>query len=208
MATPEKTVIAAFDFDGTLTRRDSLLPFLLHLAGPLRFSGRLAALMPTLGRYALGRIPNDMAKERLLTAFLAGHPLGALQDNARRFAQRGLPRLLRPDALARLDWHRRQGHRCVLVSASLELYLEPWGQQAGFDHVIASRLEISDDGTATGRLAGANCFGAEKVARLEQLLGPLERHILYAYGDSRGDRELLLRADYAYFRRMPQGETP
>jgi HAD superfamily phosphoserine phosphatase-like hydrolase len=96
----------------------------------------------------------------------------------------------------------------MLVSASLELYLAPWGRQAGFEHVAASRLEVGADGTVSGRLAGPNCFGAEKVARLEQLLGPLERHIVYAYGDSRGDRELLMQADYPYFRRMPQGKGP
>lgn len=195
--------VAAFDFDGTVTRSDSLLPFLRFAAGPYRFAVKIVASLPTLTGYALGWVRNDVAKERVLRRFFAGTPIVELNDIGERFASERLPALVRPEALARLQWHREQGHRCVLISASLRLYLQPWAQRVGFDQVVASELELSDGQRVTGRLAGGNCHGAEKVLRLERLLGPRESFHLYAYGDSRGDRELLAAADTAYYRTMP-----
>jgi len=87
----------------------------------------------------------------------------------------------------------------VLASASLELLLEPWARAAGVDDVLATRLEVRD-GRLTGRLAGPNCYGPEKVARLEALVGDLAGVELYAYGDSRGDRELLAAAQHPVYR--------
>ena len=87
---------------------------------------------------------------------------------------------------------------CVLISASIDAYLDPWSKLAGFDHVICSRLETTPAGNVTGRLVGLNCWGPEKVRRLEELFGPLKKYTLYAYGDSRGDKELLAGADYPF----------
>lgn len=195
-----KPVVAAFDFDGTLTHRDTLFPFLLHVAGWGAFARHVFALAPTLAGYGLGMIRNDIAKERVLARFLAGTEIGALQREAVRFAGQKLAGMLRAEALERLAWHKRQGHRCVLISASLDLYVRPWAQKAGFADAIASHLETLADGRVSGKLLGKNCFGAEKVRRLEELLGPRSGYTLYAYGDSRGDKELLSYADHAYYR--------
>ena len=96
--------------------------------------------------------------------------------------------------MARLAAHRAAGDRCVLVSASLDLWLQPWAQRHGFAAVLCSQLAADADGRASGRLAGANCFGAEKVRRLEAWLAGT-RPRLVAYGDSRGDLPLLDFAD-------------
>lgn len=195
-----KPVVAAFDFDGTLTRRDTLLPFLLHVAGPVNFLIKIIYLSPILAAYALGMMRNDIAKIKVLRRFLADMEMAALQQLAMEFATEKLPGLLRGEAMQRLAWHRQQGHRCVVISASLELYLRPWASKAGFDDVLGSRLEALDNGRTSGRLLGENCFGPEKMHRLEALLGPREGYTLYAYGDSRGDKELLSAADYPYYK--------
>jgi len=199
----KKPVVAAFDFDGTLTRRDTLLPFLLHALGAPTVMRHALTLAPTLAGYGLGMIRNDVAKERVLTQCFSGTDIGTLRNKAAQFAEQRLPELIRPEAAHRFDWHRKQGHRCIVVSASLELYVQPWALKAGFDDVIASRLEMREDGRLTGNLLGENCFGIEKVRRLEALLGSKSGYTLYAYGDSRGDKELLSAADYAYYRQMP-----
>jgi phosphatidylglycerophosphatase C len=198
-----KPVVAAFDFDGTLTRRETLLPFLLHTLGAAAVARHALMLSPTLAGYALHLIRNDVAKERVFIQCLAGMSVDELQQQGERFAADVLPGLLRDTAMRRLEWHRQQGHRCVLVSASLELYVRPWAIKAGFDDVIATRLETQSDGSITGRLSGANCFGSEKVRRLEMLLGNREGYTLYAYGDSRGDKELLSWADHAFYQKIP-----
>ncbi len=199
-----KPVVAAFDFDGTLTRRETLLPFLLHTLGAVAVARHALMLSPTLAGYGLGLIRNDVAKERVFVRCLAGMRNDELQQKAERFAALILPRLLRQEALQRLDWHKRQGHRCVVISASLELYVRPWAIKAGFDDVIATRLETRENGHVTGKLSGANCYGIEKVRRLETLLGVRDGYSLYAYGDSRGDKELLSSADYPYYRKIPE----
>jgi HAD superfamily hydrolase (TIGR01490 family) len=198
-----KPIVAAFDFDGTLTRRDTMFPFLLFVAGWGTFIRHLILLIPTLLGYGLGLTRNDIAKERVFTRFLAGMNMTELQNQAVRFAAQELPALLRAEAMQRLAWHKRQGHRCVIVSASLEVYVQPWASQAGFDDILATQLEIVRGEKTTGKLYGRNCFGTEKVARLEKLLGKREGYTLYAYGDSGGDKELLAYADSPYYRRFP-----
>jgi len=197
-----KPVVAAFDFDGTLTRRDTLFPFLLHVAGPTKFSFKVMMLLPTLTGYALGLIRNDIAKVKVLRCFLANMEMATLQQHALQFAEHKLPALLRSVAMQRLAWHRQQGHRCVVVSASLELYLRPWASKAGFNDIIGSRLEELDGGRTSGNLLGENCFGPEKLRRLEALLGSRDGYTLYAYGDSRGDKELLSAADFPFYKKF------
>ena len=200
----QSAIVAAFDFDGTLTYFDSMLPFLHAVVGTGRFVYHLGRALPTFVAYGSGRLANDVAKERVLMRFLGRRPMAELEAAAQRFARHGIPRLLRRRAMDRFRWHRDQGHRCVLVSASLALYLEPWARAEGFSDVVATRLEVSADGTVTGRFAGGNCYGCEKTRRLDALLGARQNYRLYAYGDSSGDRELLAHADHAYFRRFTE----
>lgn len=90
----------------------------------------------------------------------------------------------------------------MLISASVDTYLVPWAQRVGFDKVATSLLEIDANQCITGRLVGKNCWGPEKVRRLQELVGPKEGYVLYAYGDTRGDRELLQYADHPFYRKM------
>lgn len=200
-----KITVAAFDFDGTLTRRDSLLPFLLYAAGPVNFAIKMTKASPALLAYAARLMRNDTAKEKLLRTFLHQRPLADIEAIGTRFARERVPAMLLGDAYARFLWHKGQGHVCVLVSASLVHYLEPWAKSVGFDHVIGSQLASDDNGLVSGRLDGGNCYGEQKASRLRAWLGAREA-IIHAYGDSRGDREMLAMADHPYYRTMPKGE--
>lgn len=197
-----KPIVAAFDFDGTLTHGDSFLPFLRFLAGDVSYVQSMLVLSPVLLGYALKLVKNHHAKARVLAQFFTGQDVQRIQQCARDFAQHQLPQRINPKALARLHWHQQQGHRCVIVSASLECYLRPWAASVGVDDVIGSRLGVAGD-VYTGELALPNCYGAEKSRRLHALLGEREAYTLYAYGDSKGDKELLAMADYTFYRKMP-----
>lgn len=101
--------------------------------------------------------------------------------------------------LDRLKDHQAQGHCCVLVSASLDLYLEPWAKAAGFDHFIASSLNVGVDGMVTGKLNNGNCHGEEKVRRIRLLLEKIGMPVeSFGYGDSKGDLPLLGFVDHAF----------
>jgi len=203
MSETEKPIVAAFDFDGTLTQGDSLLPFLIFAAGWPRFLAGMILLSPQILGYLIGLIRNDIAKQRVLDYFFGGLENRELQFVAAKFSAEKLPKLLRPEAVKRLEWHRQQGHTCVLISASLQDYLIPWARRNGFKHVIASSLAKDEHDRILGELEGGNCYGAVKAERLLELMGPREGFELYAYGDSRGDRELLATADHAFFKTMP-----
>lgn len=191
-------VVAAFDFDGTITRRDTVVPFLVYACGRARVARALAAVSPQLTRALAGRASRDDPKEALLRRLLAGHDAASIAETGRAFATRLADdaRRLRPETLARVRWHRDEGHELVLVSASLSTYLEPLAPRLGFDAVLATTLEVGADGRLTGRLVGRNCRGAEKVDRLNAWLGDHEPDdcLIWAYGDSSGDTELLAMA--------------
>lgn len=196
-------VVAVFDFDGTLTKRDSLLPFLRMTVGSWKFWWGLLVMSPVLMAYALKLIPNWQAKESVLIYFLEGLTEEKLKRLGQRFAIQKLPQLLRPKALQRLRWHQEQGHKTVLVSASLEAYLLPWAEAMGFDRAIGTRLEVCNK-LLKGSILGKNCYGQEKVERLRDLLGDLNQYCIYAYGDSRGDKELLAASTFPYYKDFPR----
>jgi HAD superfamily hydrolase (TIGR01490 family) len=198
---PRAIVVAVFDFDGTLTQRDTLLPFLKMLVGRWAFWWGLVVMSPILTAYTLKLIPNWWAKEGVLRYFLSGKEQTKVYQVARKFALQKIPTLLRPDALQRLQWHQAQGHQLVLVSASLEAYLIPWAEKMGFDMVAGTQLEVKHQ-RLTGRILGKNCYGQQKVERLRAVLGELSQYSIYAYGDSPGDRELLAVSNYPYYRKF------
>ena len=187
--------VAAFDFDGTITRRDTLVPFLVQVAGP---SASVRGIVGSAVGWARGGRDRNTrraeAKQAFLRAAFAGRDLAELEARGRDYAA-GLPRGFRAASLERIRWHRNQGHDLVLVTASLRLYAQPAAAALGFDHVIAVDLEVDPEGRATGAIAGTNVRGPEKAVRLRDHLGqaPVE---LWAYGDSDGDTELLAMADH------------
>jgi hypothetical protein len=115
--------VAAFDVDGTLTYRDTLMPFLVHVRGRMPVARAVAGAGPVLLRTAAGRESRRSAKEALLVRTLRGWWLDELRPLAEEYAQAVVERQLRPDRLQRLRWHQAQGHEVVLVSASPELYV-------------------------------------------------------------------------------------
>ncbi|MDO9404578.1 MAG: HAD family hydrolase [Polaromonas sp.] len=198
--------VAAFDFDGTLTRRDTLLPFLWHGLGWPRFLFALLRSGLWLAAYAVGLTSNHKAKARLLHAALAGLPEAELARWTEKFVTDYLPWQWQPVLKARLAHHQQLGHRCVIVSASPGIYLHQVGLLLGMDGVICTEMETRN-GVLTGWLATPNCHGEEKVRRLRVWLtgNHGERPVvLHAYGDSSGDVPLLNLADYAWYRGQPR----
>jgi phosphatidylglycerophosphatase C len=195
-------IVAAFDFDDTLTDRDTLLPFLHSVVGTRQYSIKMLRLSPILTAYSLRLIPNWRAKQIVLTHFLAGIPQEQLNKAAEHFAEHEIPKWLRHEAVERLRWHQSKGHRTILVSASLAIYLQPWAQSMGIQDVLGTELEVQE-GRFTGRIQGKNCHGPEKLARLQRLIN-VDHCCLHAYGDSKGDRELLSAAQYSYYRTFSQ----
>jgi len=195
-------VAAAFDLDGTLTRSDTLKPFLVRAFGWRRVAWTFLRLAPWALRVAAGSARVDDFKVRAIRRLFAGEDPARLRAVGLAHAL-AVKRRLRPAALARIEWHRAQGHRLVLASASVDLYVEPLASALGFDHVACTRLALVASASGErydGTLAGEDCTGAGKVRLVEAVLGPLAGCELHAYGDSRGDSELLAAARHPHWR--------
>jgi phosphatidylglycerophosphatase C len=191
--------IAAFDFDGTLSRRDTLVPFLARSCGAVALSRAVSRVAPIAVRARTGRLAaelhhRDATKEALLRELYTGRSAGWLAEEGHRYA-RSLDAKLRPEMVEQVRWHRDAGHELVIVSAGLSCYLGPFAASAGFDHVIAVDLRADDQERLTGDLARPNVRGPEKAVRLREWLQGDVPDVLWAYGNSSGDAELLALAD-------------
>ncbi|MES2911997.1 MAG: HAD-IB family hydrolase [Pseudomonadota bacterium] len=206
-------VVAAFDFDGTLTQGDTLLPFLARGLGWPRFLLALLKCAPWLVGYALRLVPNDVAKQRLLMATLQGRSLLEINQWTTRWLDEDFSSRLRTNSMARLDWHLEQGHCCVMVSASPDIYLQRVARQLGFEGLLCTEMAVQG-GRLTGLMRTPNCHGEQKVVRLKAWLA--ERFgtqagglTMYAYGDTAGDLPMLQMAGsgLAWYRGKPWKEA-
>ena len=203
-----RPTVAAFDFDGTLTRGDSLLPFLRRGLGWPRFLAVLLRCSPWLAAYGLRLIRNDVAKARLLRVTLGGRSTSEMQDWAERWLVNDFPGQLQDWTMARLTWHQEAGHCCVLVSASPDIYLRRVAEQLGFDALICTEMALQGD-RLTGLMRTPNCHGEQKVLRLKAWLAErfdmasIAGMTLYAYGDTSGDKPMLRMAEHAWYRGRP-----
>ncbi len=192
--------LAVFDFDGTLTTKDSLFEFLKFHHGPLSMWIKLALFSPVMVFFWLRIIPNWKAKEMLLIYFFKGTPTKAFQESCKQFSDRIIPRILSDQAMKKLAYHQKNGDRTLVISASVEDWLNDWCQKQKLE-LLATKMEVRE-GKVTGRIQGKNCYGIEKVNRLNEYLDLSDYQEVYAYGDSKGDRDLLNIATKPFYRRF------
>ena len=207
MESSKPVIIAAFDFDGTLTRRDTLMPFLRRGLGWPRFLGALVQCSPWLAAFALRLIPNHVAKQKLLLATLKNRTTAEMDDWTSRWLANDFPGQLLSWTMARLAEHQQAGHFCVMVSASPDIYLKRVATQLGFDALLCTEMAVVD-GRLTGLMQTPNCHGEQKVQRLqtwmfERFGSPSDAIIQYAYGDTSGDKPMLRLAANAFYRSKP-----
>lgn len=191
-------ILALFDFDGTITKKDSLIKFIRYAVGDLKAAWGMLLLSPILITYKLKIIPNYKAKQRVLSYFFKGLNEQTFQNIAKEYSLKHLDSILRPNALEKIAWHKEQGHKVVIVSASIECWLKPWCDRNGLD-LIATKMEMKN-GIVTGKFLTKNCHGIEKVNRVTASYNLNDYEYIYAYGDSGGDKELLNLANKRYFR--------
>lgn len=193
--------IAAFDFDGTITRKDTLIEFLRFAGGDARFYAVFALYSPLLVLMKLKLYSNQKAKEKIFAHYFKGMPIEQFDDSCRRFFEQQGQALIYTDAKAQIAKHKEHGDEVVVISASIENWVRHFADALKADKLLATQVEVQD-GKITGRFLIANCYGQEKVKRLLSAYPDRNNYYLIAYGDSQGDKELLQLADEQHYKQF------
>ena len=187
--------IYAFDFDGTLTTKDTLIEFIRYAKGSMALGLGFLRYAHLLVLMKLGLYPNYKAKQKVFAHFFKDTTLDDFNALCKAFATSS-SHLLRPNAIEAIDQAIKEGSEVVIVSASIDNWVQPFFPQV---KVLGTQIEVID-GKLTGRFLSKNCYGQEKVNRILSLYPDRQDYHITAYGDSRGDKEMLAFADESYFK--------
>lgn len=189
--------LALFDFDGTLTTRETFPDFMRYAVPRWRLLAGGALLAPVVFGYRRGWVAGNPTRASIVQVGLRGVQARCLRAQGEAFAREVLPGLLRPEAMEKLAWHRGRGDRIIVVSGGLDVYLAPWC--AGQDIELACSVLAERGGRITG-YAGAQCVGEEKVRRIRALCDPRAYAAIHAYGDTHEDMAMLAMAQHRTYR--------
>jgi len=193
-----KNNIAFFDFDGTISNKDSLIEFIQYAVGKPRYYIGIIYLSPLLILFKLKIIKNHKAKEIFLAHFFKNWDRDKFVNIADKYSLEELDKIVRKNALDRINWHKYQGDKIVIVSASIDCWLIKWCKRENLS-LLATKLDYLDN-KLTGKFLTPNCYGQEKVNRIHEAYYLKDYDIIYAYGDSIGDKELLELAHKPFFK--------
>ena len=190
--------LALFDFDGTISDEDSFRGFIIYYCGYSKFILGSIILSPIYLLYVLGLIKNNFMKEMAISFYFKNESVTNLWNKGKQYSDNEIDKIVRGKAREKINWHQSQGDRVVIVSASANIWLDSWCSRNGIE-LIATELEEMD-GRITGKLVNGNCFGIEKFIRVARLVNVKDYEEIYAYGDSRGDLELLDFANKPFYK--------
>ena len=190
--------LVLFDFDGTITRDDSLLEFVAYVVGFKKFFRGILVLSPILAAYKLGLASNNFTRRKLLSYFFAGMSADKFDKICKKYSTTHIEDILKQSAMDKIASYKAAGDKIVIVTASLEDWLRPWCDAQGLE-LLGTKIRRKG-GIITGEIEGQNCYGAQKVARVRAAYDVQAFDRVIAYGDSRGDREMLEFADEAHYK--------
>ena len=189
--------LALFDFDHTITTCDTYARFLRKVATPAQLAAAKWQAGPWVLGYRLGLISAQTVRARVTRLVFSARALQEMTAHGAAYARNDLPGMLRAEVMQRIDWHQARGHEVVLVSGSLDLYLQPWCTQHGLS-LICNRLE-HEAGILSGRYADGDC-GPHKAAQIRMRYDLSQCDCVHAYGDSREDKPMLALAQQRWYR--------
>lgn len=193
-----KKRLVLFDFDGTITTKDTFLEFIRFYHGPVKFVMGFLFMSPWMALMILKIIPNYKGKERVLRWFFRNETVENFNQKSADFCKHVVPALIRPKALTQIRQYLEEGSTVVVISASAENWVRPWCSAHGLN-CLATQLEIKNN-RITGNISGFNCYGAEKEKRIRACYALSDFDEIIAYGDSRGDLEMLALANQQHYK--------
>ena len=142
--------------------------------------------------------PNWKAKEKIFAFFFKGWEYQKFKDYGEEFSLK-IENMKKENTMNKLYTHMEKSDTIYVITASILEWVLPWCKKNGISNVLATRIEIDERGIITGRFSSKNCYGQEKVKRLLQVEPHRHTYTLYAYGDSRGDKEMIEFSDFGTY---------
>ncbi len=192
-----KTIIA-FDFDGTLTKKDSFLEFIRFSKGKTFFYTNILYIGFIWGLFKVSLLKRDTAKHYIFSRCFKGETINLFNEKCELFSKE-IEKMLRNKVNEKILEYLNKGFTIIIISASIENWIKPWANTKGIKHVLATIPEVNENGELSGIFKSKNCVNQEKVNRLLELFPDRKSYHLISYGDSDGDRALLEFSDEAYF---------
>ncbi|MCB9229850.1 MAG: HAD family hydrolase [Deltaproteobacteria bacterium] len=197
MSVGHSNCLALFDFDGTITNRDTYSTFIKKITPKWRLFIAMPVLFPFILLYKKGLISGVFLRSKISKFAFFYVRESFVLEQAFQYVENDIPDYLRDNMMKRIAWHKISGHRIIVVSASIDPYMNLWAQKHGLE-IICTELERCGK-FLTGRYISRDCSGKEKVRRIKEKLNLNDFHKIYAYGDSSEDSEMLSLADEAFY---------
>lgn len=186
-----------FDFDGTLTYNDTMFLY-LKFYNSSKFRMQFLKHVPLFVLLKLNLVEAEKIKKSFIASILKGESKEKIEKKSQQFFEKYYPEIFRTNALEFIDSIDRNHTESYIVSASLDIWVQPFAEKFKMN-LLATRAEFVDD-IFTGNFIGKNCNGAEKVERLKEATKGKKYDKIIAFGDTSGDREMMEWADESQFK--------
>ena len=186
-----------FDFDGTLTYKDTMFLF-LKFYDTKKFYLEFLKHIPLFVLLKLKLAKAEDVKKSFISAVLKGQRKTIIERKSLHFHDKFYPKIIRPNALQFINSIDREQTETYIVSASLDIWVKPFADHFQMK-LLATKAEFVD-GIFTGNFIGKNCNGPEKRCRIEEEFADRKFDKSIAFGDTEGDTAMLEWADESQFK--------
>lgn len=193
-----KSTLALFDFDGTITTKDTFIEFLKYYKGASFFYFSVILFSPILVLYKMGIVSNTIAKQVLFSFYFKGIPQTSFELLCQEFTKDVVNGIIKPVALKKIQDHQEKGHRVIIVSAGIHETINYWADMNNVE-LLATEPAVKEK-YLTGHFSTLNCYGIEKVNRIKKYVDITKYNSIFAYGDSKGDKQMLELANYPFYK--------
>mgnify|MGYP003617398765 FL=1 len=185
-----------FDFDGTLTYKDTMFFFFLFY-NSMKFYVQFVKHIPLFVLLKLKLADAEKVKKSFISSILKGESRTKIEKKSQSFFEKYQDEIFRVNALEFINNIDRTQTESYIVSASLDIWVKPFAEKLEMK-LLSTRAEFKND-IFTGNFIGKNCNGPEKVKRIIETVNERKFDKIIAFGDTSGDREMLSWADESHF---------
>lgn len=185
-----------FDFDGTLTYKDTMFLF-LKFYNPAKYSAQFLRHVPLFVLLKLKLADAEKVKKSFIGSILKGQSKSKIEKKSQRFFEENYPKIIRKNAVDFIKNIDRENTESYIVSASLDIWVQPFAEKFGMK-LLATKAEFKND-IFTGNFIGKNCNGKEKVDRIKEAVSDKKYDKTIAFGDTSGDRQMLNWANESHY---------